>query len=487
VFMFRYYILLSFFSLLLSSHLKAEVTLPKILGSNMVLQQNKPLPIWGTASAGEVVTVSFGVQTICTKADKFGNWEVILNPIAASFKAADMIVSGENTIRLQNILVGEVWLCSGQSNMAYSMNKSCKYSNAKKSQGLSAEAFHEVDRPDIRVFLVKRSLYDNDGINRGWEEADFEALKDFSAAAYFFSKKLKEELDVPIGMISSAISGSAIERWAPKEVFTRKVDFNVQAPKYPEEIDELNDGKFFYSMIQPIAPFALKGFLWYQGETNCFKKETFDYTDKMQDLINTWRINWRDQELPFYYVQLAPFNYSRNEGETQLNEETLPEFWEAQAAALKIPNTGMVVTTDLVDNPEGIHPSYKWEVGRRLALWALAKSYGRTKTIYSGPMFTEMKVEGNKIIIGLSNTGSGLRSSNGEPLNWFSVAGSDGEFVPANALISGNEIIVSAKAVSSPVAVHFGWNEAAQPNLINNEGLPAVPFRTDGPMWKSNN
>jgi len=483
--MIRYNNLIPILILLLSFQLQAEVALPQVLGSNMILQQNKSVPIWGTASAGELVKVTFGAQTISTKADNSGKWEVVLDPLTASFEPAEMIISGENTIRLTNILVGEVWLCSGQSNMAYSMNKSCKYANAKKSQGLTVEAFQKVDCPDIRVFLVKRSLYDNDGINRGWEEADFESLKDFSAAGYFFAKKLKEELNVPIGMISSAVSGSEIERWAPEEVFSGKEEFKVETPKQPEEIDELNAGKFYYSKIQPIAPFALKGFLWYQGESNCFKKESYEYTDKMRALIDTWRIIWRDQELPFYYVQIAPFNYSHGEKETQLTEETLPEFWEAQAAALQIPYTGMVVTTDLVDSREDIHPSYKWEVGRRLALWALAKSYGRNNVVYSGPMFRSMKVEGNKMVISLSHTGSGLKSSDGQPLNWFSVSGAEGDFVPAQAVIKGNKIIVSANAVLSPVAVRFAWNEAAQHNLINKEGLPAVPFRTDGPTWSS--
>jgi sialate O-acetylesterase len=469
--------------LFFTCRLQAEVTLPEILGSNMVLQRNKPLPIWGTASAGEEVTIRFGNQVKKATTNSLGRWEVILDPMPASQVPAEMTVSGKNTLLLKNILVGEVWLCSGQSNMEFTMNKSSKYAKANKSQGLTEEKFEKIDIPDLRVFLVKRNLYDNDGINRGWEEAKYEALKDFSAAGYFFGEKLHQELNVPVGVISSAVSGSPIERWAPEEVFRGKPDFKAEVPLLPEAIDELNDGKFYYGMIQPLAPFAMRGFLWYQGETNCLKNETFQYTDKMQALINTWRYIWRDQEMPFYYVQLVPFQYSHSKGGLPHTEETLPEFWEAQAAALQVPHTGMVVTTDLSDNLEDIHPTYKWEIGRRLALWPLAKVYGKD-VVFAGPMYTQMQIKGNKAILQFTNTGSGLVSLDKKPLNWFTVAGADGEFVPARAVIKGDRVVVSAPGVSTPTAVRFAWNEAAQPNLFNREGLPAAPFRTDGPHWQ---
>ena len=474
------------FSLLLfiTCFAQAEVTLPKILGSNMVLQRNKALPVWGRASAGEAVRVTFGNQSKTTFANESGKWEVVLDPLKASTEPAEMTISGTNTIVLDNILVGEVWLCSGQSNMEYSMNKSSKYADAEKSKGLSEEEFKKVNNPNLRVFLVKRSLYDKDGINRGWEEADYNALKDFSAAGYFFGEKLQRELNVPIGVISSAVSGSPIERWAPEEVFASMKGFDPALPKDPEVVDDMIDGKFYYSMIQPLAPFALRGFLWYQGETNCFKNETFEYTDKMQAMIRTWRSIWQDEELSFYYVQIAPFYYSKSEGKDHLTEETLPKFREAQAAALQIPNTGMVVTTDLVDSPDDIHPTYKWEIGRRLALLALAKDYGKKSVVYSGPVFKSMKTSGNKAILKFSHTGSGLVSRDGKALDWFLVAGPDGKFVPAEAVVKGKKVIVSAEGVASPQAVRFAWNEVAQPNLFNKEGLPAAPFRTDAPEWK---
>lgn len=481
--MFRNNFFLIIVLLLVTCRLQAEVTLPKILGSNMVLQRNKPLPIWGTASAGEEVAVRFGNQLKNTVTNSLGRWEVILDPLPASRVPAEMTITGRNSILLKNILVGEVWLCSGQSNMEFTMNKSSKYAKADKSQGLTEEEFKKVDNPNLRVFLVKRNLYDNDGINRGWEEANYNALKDFSAAGYFFGEKLQQELDVPVGVISSAVSGSPIERWAPEEVFAGKQDFRAEVPLHPEVMEELNEGKFYYSMIQPLAPYALQGFLWYQGETNCFKNETFGYTDKMLALINTWRDIWRDQKMPFYYVQLVPFLYSHSEGGLPHTEETLPAFWEAQTAALQVPHTGMVITTDLSDNLEDIHPTYKWEIGRRLALWPLAKIYGKD-VVYAGPMYKQMKIKGKKAVLQFSNTGSGLVSRDEKPLNWFTVAGANGEFVPAKAVIKGDKVVVSAPGVSLPIAVRFAWNEAAQPNLFNREGLPAAPFRTDGPQWQ---
>lgn len=467
----------------ISLHIKATVTLPAILVNNMVLQQHKPLPIWGFATAGEEITVSFGNQTKKATANSGGHWEVMLDPLEASFEPAVMTISGTNSIQLKNILVGEVWLCSGQSNMVYSMNKSSKYADAARSKGLSEEELKKINNPNMRVFLVKRSLYENNDVNGGWEEADYEALKDFSAAGYFFGQRLYETLNVPVGIISSAVSASAIERWAPQEVFTYKANFNATLPKQPEEIDDLNEGKFYYGMIQPLAPFALAGFLWYQGETNCFKNEAFEYTDKMQALINTWRSIWRDDALPFYYVQIAPFYYSQSKGEYPLTKETLPRFWEAQSAALQIPNTGMVLTTDLVDNPEDLHPTYKWEIGRRLAGWALANSYGKKNIVYAGPIFKDLKIKKNKIIVEFSHTGDGLVSHDGKSLNWFEVAGEDGDFIPAEAIIKGKKVVVSSPKVPSPVSVRFAWDEGAQPNLFNKEGLPATPFRSNAPSW----
>jgi sialate O-acetylesterase len=246
-------------------------------------------------------------------------------------------------------------------------------------------------------------------------------------------------------------------------------------------LDETEPGKFYPKMIQPLSPFAMKGFLWYQGETNCFQNESIGYTYKMQALINGWRNLWGDKMLPFYYVQIAPFYYSKSKGKYPLDEETLPKFWEAQTLAMKIPHTGMAVITDLSKSPDDLHPEGKWEVGRRLAQWPLAIDYN-LKVVPSGPMFTKMRIQKSSIELQFDYKGSGLVSKDGKPLTWFTIAGKDGKFVPAEAKIEGDKIIVSSPSVAKPVNVRFAWSEAAQPNFFNKEGLPAVPFRTDNPL-----
>lgn len=434
----------------------------------MVLQRNEPVAIWGNASAGEKVTVSFDKQLKQTTADTSGKWMIYLDAMPANNKPADMTISGSNTITLNNILVGEVWLCSGQSNMEFTMAKSSKFANAKRSTGLDSAATANERNPNIRLFLVRRDLTKPDGanVNKGWNETEIIYLKDFSAPGYYFAKKLYEELNVPIGMIASSVSGSNIEPWMSGTVSKE----NTAALT----IDEKKPGKFYTGMIEPLAPYTIKGFLWYQGETNCFLKETTEYTYKFKHLINSWRSLWNNEKAPFYFVQIAPHSYSKSKG---LDEQTLPQFREAQAAALTLPNTGMIITTDLVDNIDDIHPTYKWEVGKRLALLALAKNYNR-HIEYSGPTYKRMSVKGNNIELEFDRA-KGLKSNDGKPLTWFTVAGANGKFFPATAVIKDNKIIVSSSEVLQPTNVRFAWHETAQPNLYNKAGLPAVPFRTN--------
>jgi sialate O-acetylesterase len=466
---------------LVAGPLQAAITLPPILTDNMVLQRHKALPIWGQATPGEEVTLTFGKQVKQATADAAGNWQVVLDPLPASAIPAVMTLTGENRITLKNILVGEVWLCSGQSNMEYTMNKSAKHAGAVRSQGLNEEAFKKVKHANLRVFLVRRDLRKPNQLNKGWQEAGFGNLKDFSAAGYFFGEKLLQDLEVPVGVISAAVPGSRIEPWIAAEAFAASPAFQNQPAGH---IDGAEAGKHYYGMIQPLAPFALRGFLWYQGESNCFLNETTAYTGKMRLLISSWRQVWQDDHLAFHFVQLAPFYYSRSSGGDRAHtEETLPAFREAQAAALAVPHTAMVVTTDLVDDPQDIHPSYKWEVGRRLALVALAHTYGRKGVVASGPALKAFKNRKDRVILSFHHLGGGLVSQDGKPLDGFTVAGADGRFVPAQAVIKGRKVIVSAPGVA-PAAVRFAWHEAAQPNLFNKAGLPAVPFRTDAPALR---
>jgi sialate O-acetylesterase len=470
---------------------KAEIVLPRVIGSDMVLQRQKPLPIWGTASVGEQVTVKFGKQVKHATADTSGKWKVILDPLAASGEPEVMTISGTNTIKLENILVGEVWLCSGQSNMEYEMRKNSKVAKPDSTDKNSpVDELEHANNHMIRIFWVnQKNLKTTGNYLAKWNIAQDSALKAFSAAGYFFAKNLYAQLHVPIGIISSAISGSRIEPWAPAEAYALSPYFKEQAKGNPVKM-EGDPGKFYHSMIEPLAPFAIRGFLWYQGESGVYLAETISYTHKMQVLIDSWRKLWGNDEddedstkiMPFYYVQLPPYYYSHTTGNrTVLTPESLPEFREAQTIALNIPGTGMIVTTDLNDDIKNLHPPFKWEVGRRLALVALAKTY-KKKLVYSGPMYQQMHIVGNKIELEFNNTGSALISKDGKPLNWFTIAGSDGKFVEANAVIKGNKVIVSSADVSAPVAVRFAWNEAAQPNFFNKAGLPASPFRTDDPL-----
>jgi sialate O-acetylesterase len=463
----------------LSFQLKAEIILPRIFGHNMVLQQGKPVVIWGKGAVGETVTIQFAGQQQTTFADASGQWKITLKPLKVSTTPSELLISGTNTIRLQNILVGEVWLCSGQSNMEYTMRKNSKVNRALAADADGHNPVDELDyatNPQIRIFLVNRKeLGKPDSLHRGWNMAQDSALRSFSAPAYFFAKELNKNLNVPIGVISSAIPGSRIEPWISEAAFREDAYYGDQ------KIDG-EPGKFYEPMIRPLAPFAVKGFLWYQGETNCFLKETSTYSHKMKTLITSWRSAWSDQNLPFYYVQLAPFKYSESKGKVVLTHETLPEFREAQELVLTLPKTGMIVTTDLAEDLSDIHPPYKWEIGRRLALLALATDYGKRSVISQGPVYEGVRVKNGIAELSFRNIGSGLVSKGEKPLTGFTVAGANGVFVPAQARIDGRHVLVSAASVSNPLAVRFAWDEAAQPNLFNNEGLPARPFRTDNPL-----
>lgn len=463
------------FAWLLAGKLPAQISLPQIIGNNMVLQCNKSLPVWGYASPGEQITVKFSGQTKQTITDGNSRWQVVLAPMPASNKPAVMTIAGSNTVELKNILVGEVWLCSGQSNMEYTMRKNSKVEKTL-TNGRFVDELDYAANPSIRIFLVDRKqLPKPDTLHTRWSIAKDSALRSFSAAAYFFAKELNRQLSVPVGVISSAVPGSAIEPWLPGTIINEQ---ELAENHPPIQLDKERPGKFYPDMIKPLAPFAIKGFLWYQGETNSFQNEGIEYTYKMQALIDGWRGLWHDNDLPFYFVQIAPFYYSLSAGKYPLTTETLPRFWEAQRLALNIPHTGMIATTDLIDTATQLHPPFKWEIGRRLALLALAKTYGK-KVVYSGPVFQQMKIVGDKIALQFAHAENGLKSIDGKPLSDFEIAGADGKFVPANALMEGSTIIVSTKRIAHPVNVRFEWNEAGKANLFNKEGLPAVPFRTD--------
>ncbi|RZL28022.1 MAG: sialate O-acetylesterase, partial [Pedobacter sp.] len=398
---------------------------------------------------------------------------VVLAPLKTSASPQKMTISGINKIVLENILVGEVWLCSGQSNMEYAMRKLAKIPKPKNEKlGFPSDEVAKAKNKQIRIFLVNRkALIKPDSIHKSWAIAQDSALRNFSAVGYFFAKELQEKLGIPIGVISSAVPGSAIEPWIANEAFANE-------PFFANQKVGNDPSKFYTPMIEPLTKFSLRGFLWYQGETNCFLGETISYAYKMKALINSWRKAWKDEKMPFYYVQIAPYNYAKTTGKVVMAANTEPEFWEAQAQLLRLPNTGMVVTTDLNDNQEDLHPTYKWEIGRRLSLIALAKDYQK-KINYAGPIFSSANYLDSTVVLKFDNLKNLQKMSN--PITGFEIAGENGEYKPATAKIVGNMVLLKADKISKPIAARYNWTENPTGNFYQN-GLPALPFRTNNPL-----
>jgi sialate O-acetylesterase len=428
--------------LLSSPPARADVHLPAVLGSHMVVQRDKPLPVWGFAEPGEEVKVEFAGQEAVTKADARGNWRVTLPAQKANATGQRLTVTGKNKVELEDVLIGEVWIGSGQSNMEWPLSLTHK----------AKEAIAAASHPNIRLFHVRKlqassPLRDVPVVDTRvtWKACTPQTVPNFSAVLYYFGVRLQKDLDVPVGLINSSWGGSRIEPWTPSAK---------------------SSGGMYNGMIAPLAPFPIRGVIWYQGESNV--GEGLKYRGRTEELISGWRRIW-GKDMPFYFVQIAPFSGYR--------AGSLPPLWEGQTAALKIPNTGMVVTTDLVDDVKDIHPRNKKDVGDRLALWALAKTYGKKDLVYSGPLYKSMKVEGDKVRLSFAHA-AGLKSRDGKPLSDFEVAGEDGKFVPSEATIDGETVVVHAAGVANPTQVRFGWSKTANPNLANKEGLPAGPFQT---------
>jgi len=441
----------------------ADVTLPKVFGTNMVMQRDIALPVWGWADAGEKVTVRLGACEKTATADKDGNWKVTLAAMKTSAKGAVMTVSGKNKIQFENILIGEVWICSGQSNMQWSLNRS---TNGKK-------AIAEANYPQIRLFGVKRatSAEPLKDITGQWQVCSPETVGGFSGVGYFFGLNLHKELKIPVGLVNSSWGGTRIEPWTPTEGFDAVAALKKIADdtrKLTGKVGSRTPRAIYNAMIAPLKPFAIRGAIWYQGESNM--GEGMLYFEKMKALIGGWRKVWGQGDFAFGFVQLAPFD--RYGGDKQ------PKLWEAQTASLAIPNTGMAVITDIT-TLRNIHPPNKHDVGRRLALWALATNYDKKELVYSGPMYKSMKVVGKTIALTFDHVGGGLASRDGKDLDWFEIAGADKKFVKAAAKIVGKTVVVSSDEVAKPAAVRFGWSQKATPNLMNAEALPASPFRTD--------
>jgi sialate O-acetylesterase len=432
----------------------------------MVIQRDQDVPVWGWADAGEKVVVEMADQRAETTADDAGQWRVQLGPQPAG-GPHELAVVGTNTIVINDVLVGEVWVCSGQSNMQWSVSASSD----------SVEEIAAAIQPRLRMFTVQRVPHDTpqDDCEGSWAVCTPETVGGFSAVGYYFARTLVGHLQVPIGMLHTSWGGTRCEAWTSDKALQANSDFQPILDRRATTAAKQHRAAALYNgMVNPLIPYAIRGAIWYQGESNLAR--AYQYRTLFPTMINDWRARWGQGEFPFLFVQLAPFRYN---GQDQRH---CAELWEAQLLTLNLPNTGMAVTND-IGNLRDIHPKNKQDVGRRLALWALAKTYDvkirGKELVCSGPLYESMEVVGDTIRLNFTAVGGGLVSRDGKPLTDFAIAGKDQQFLPATALIDGDQIVVHSPAVAQPVAVRFAWYDSAQPNLANRAGLPASAFRTD--------
>jgi sialate O-acetylesterase len=480
-------------SFLHSSILWGAVSLPNVIGDHMVLQRNLPVPIWGWADPKEEVTVSFSGQSKTTTADTNGNWMVKLDPLSAQTEPASLSVQGSNKIELQNILVGEVWICSGQSNMEWHVRQCAK----------PQEEIANANFPQIRLFDVTghtiHPIPQTKG-NGNWQVCSPATIPTFSATGYYFGRRVHKALNVPVGLISSNWGGTRIEPWTTIGGFKSVPELSSLADQVASYTPSTRIGAgspsaIYNSMVHPLTPFAMRGAIWYQGESNGNEGES--YYQKKHALVNGWRKAFQNPELAFYWTQLCSWDSGNLFKKGEPDKHAWANNWgplrEAQFKALDIPNSGMAVIIDLADahNPGDIHPRNKQDVGWRLAQWALHQTYGKKELIPSGPLLEKQKIENGKIRLSFKYTGRGLmvgekkgteptkQSPNGK-LNEFEIAGADRQWFPADAAIDGKQVVVSSPQVENPVAVRYAYYICPiRANLYNQEGLPASPFRTD--------
>ena len=458
-----------------------SLKMPHIFGSGMVLQQDTQVPIWGWAKPGSKieVTASWGkkAETLC---DNSGKWKTAINtPKAIAGKAPTYTLAvkdAENSINFENILIGEVWVCSGQSNMEFSMKPSAGKLGTVDYETEIANANFK----NIRLFNVKKDSadvpkFDCKGI---WEPTTPGRVASFSAVGYYFGKTLYQKLNIPIGLIQDAFSGSGIQCWLKKDLIDSNSNLKEGFSNDPIKNIAHKPSVFYNAMISPIIPFAIKGVLWYQGETNVGKSDLYAESNIL--MIEDWRKDW-GRDFSFYAVQMTPrFYKDKEKNDISFNRGY---FREAQSKIMQLPKTGIVVTSDLMlnaDERSDTHPRNKKDIGLRLAFWALAKDYGQ-QIQYLGPVYSSFTTKGNEAIVSFekASIGSGLMTKDGAAVKCFKIAGEDGKFYSAVAVIKGDKVIVSSPKVDRPVSVRYAFTDGALSNLQNKEGLAAYPFRTD--------
>ncbi len=440
----------------------ADIRLPAIIGDHMVLQGATNVTFWGWCDPGEKISIRTGWDTTTyrTTGNSGATWKLVL-PTPKAGGPYTITISGNNTLVIQDVLVGEVWLCSGQSNMEWAPAWGLPYEK---------EVAEATDR-NIRFFAVPRTTaqYPQDDVKARWVVCSPEEMKKFSAVGYFFGKAIAENRVLPVGLIGSSWGGTPAEAWTPDSIVRNDPALRAAAQKLkPSNGWPIVAGATYNAMVYPLQQFAIAGAIWYQGESNVGTWDT--YQSLMVNMIESWRRGF-GKAFPFYLVQIAPFaGYGTYPSSALLRE--------AQTKIASHPNTGMVVIHDLVDNINDIHPKLKKEVGQRLAALALTKTYGVNGLPASYPQYSSMAVEGDKINVAFTNAEAGLTAKGGELTDFF-IAGEDKVFQPAKAVIKGTSVVVSAKGVKKPVAVRFGFSNVAMPNLFSKDGLPVGIFRTD--------
>lgn len=443
----------------------AQTKVASVFNHHMVLQQNTQVAIWGIDKPNTKITVSANWnEKQTTISDKNGHWKLHINTIKAGGPYT-LKVSGSSNVTLTDVLLGEVWLCSGQSNMEMPIN-------GFPGQPVigSNEIILNSDYPQMRLFTVKKNMSNNplDSCTGIWQPANPETAGNFSAVAYLYGKILQAKLKVPVGIICSSFGGTRVEAWTKKDVL-EQINFEYKKNQNPtEKIDKNDPSVLFNAMIHPLVPFTIKGAIWYQGESNI--SNASQYEERFSAMINSWRKDWQIGDFPFYFIQIAPFEYGNQVNAAYLREAQLKTMQHTA-------NTGMATTSDIGEK-NCIHPAQKKQVAERLAYWALSKTYGFKGFLYSGPVYKSITVRGNKVDVEFDHAPNGLTSF-GKSLNQFTIAGADQKFYPAKAEIIKGKLTVYSENVSAPVAVRYGWENYTEGTLFNLGGLPASSFRTD--------
>ena len=455
------YLLLVFITITFT--LNAQTKLADIFGNKMVLQRNSEVNIWGRDKPETIITVTtdWG-ETVSTKVDKTNKWSLKLKTIDAG-KTHSIKVEGTTKVELKDVLLGEVWIASGQSNMEMPLR-------GFKGQPVygSNEAILNSNNQNLRFYKVKRKvstvpLETNEG---EWVISNFLTAPDFSAVAYSYGRILQETLGVPVGIITTSWGGTPAEAWTPRSIIEEEFLELKKAMNDSDKFFQKSPSSLYNGMIYPLIPFTIKGFIWYQGEAN--RKNPAQYTKLFPAMISSWRTLWEQGDLPFYYVQIAPFSWGKN------NE------W-LRASQLKVmqtlPNIGMAVTMDIGEST-CIHPAQKLVVGKRLAYWALAKDYGFETVQYSGPIYKSMDIENGRVTLHFDYAPLGVCTM-GKELTGFVIAGADKQFYKAKTVLKKGELTVWSEEVLNPVAVRYAWEPFIIGTLFNTAGLPASSFRTD--------